>query len=192
MSPWQKYYEDTKSKPPSKLVVEALSFVNNKSKALDLGAGALVESKYLLSQGFEVVAVDQEKFPENIPNDKFKFIQSAFKDYEFPRDNFDLITAQFSLPFNGKDGFDSLWNKIMASLNPEGIFTGQLFGLNDEWNVPESELIFHSKEQVEHLLLGMEVLKLEEIDKDGKLSNGNPKHWHVFHIIARKGVNHGE
>lgn len=188
MSQWQKYYEDTKSKPSSKLLLEALSFVKNKSKALDLGAGALVESKYLLSQGFEVVAVDQEKFPEAITDVKFNFIQSTFKDYVFAKSNFDLITAQFSLPFNGKDGFDSLWNKIMVSLKPEGIFTGQLFGLNDEWNVPSSELIFHSRKQVEQLLSGMEVLKLEEIDKNSKLSNGNPKHWHVFHIIARRGI----
>lgn len=185
MSKWQGYHEDTKSKPPSKLLVEALSFVENKSKALDLGAGALVDSKYLLSLGFEVIAVDQEKFIE-IPDDKFRFVKSLFNEYEFPNNNFDLISAQFSLPFNGKEGFNILMGKLIASLKPKGIFTGQLFGLNDEWNTPESELVFHSKNQVIELLSGMEVLKLEEVDKDGKLSNGTPKHWHIFNIIARK------
>jgi tellurite methyltransferase len=97
-----------------------------------------------------------------------------------------LITAQFSLPFNGKEGFDVLWNKIVASLKPRGVFTVQLFGINDDWNVDGSKLVFHSRKEVEELLTGLEVLKLEEVDKDGKLSNRNPKHWHVFHIIARR------
>jgi len=186
MSNWQKHYEDTKSKPPSKLLLDALAFVQNKSKALDLGAGALVASKYLLSLGFEVTAVDIEQFKETIIDDKFRFIQSNFKEYEFSESNFDLITAQFSLPFNGTIGFDTLWENIISSLTPGGIFTGQLFGLNDEWNVPDSKLVFHSRQQVEYLLSGMEILKLEEIDKDGKLANGYPKHWHIFHIIARR------
>jgi len=47
-------------------------------------------------------------------------------------------------------------------------------------------LVFHSKNQVEELLSELEVLKLEEVDKDGKLANGSPKHWHIFHIIARR------
>jgi len=132
MNKWQEYYEDTKSKSPSKMLLEALPFVENKSKALDLGAGALVESKYLLSMGFDVVAVDQERFPEEITNDKFKFVQGSFKDYEFPKESFDLITAQFSLPFNGKNGFTELWNKVVASLKTNGVFVGQLLVLNDE------------------------------------------------------------
>lgn len=186
MSQWKKYYENTKNKPPSKLLLEALSFVQNKSKALDLGAGALVASKYLLSEGFEVVAVDQEKCVDMISDEQFAFIQSTFQEYEFPKNTFDFITAQFSLPFNGREGFGILWDKIVSSLTPGGVFVGQLFGLNDEWNVPDSKLVFHSSQEVEEMLFGMEVLKLEEIDKDGKLANGSPKHWHVFHIVARR------
>lgn len=186
MNKWQGYYKDTKDKPPSKFLLEALSLVENKSRALDLGAGALVESKYLLSLGFDVVAVDQERFPEQISDSKFTFVQSSFKDYQFPKDSFDLITAQFSLPFNGIEGFSELWNRIILSLKHKGIFVGQLFGENDEWNVAGSELVFHSKKEVEGLLTGLEVLKLEEVNKDNILSNGKPKHWHIFHIIVRK------
>lgn len=85
MSKWQNYYQDTKSKPPSKMLLGALSFVEDKSRALDLGAGASVESKYLLSLGFNVTAVDQEEFPEQILDNNFEFIRSSFKDYEFPK-----------------------------------------------------------------------------------------------------------
>jgi SAM-dependent methyltransferase len=186
MNKWQEYYKDTKSKPPSKLLQEALSFVEDKTDALDLGAGALVDSKYLLLNGFNVVAVDQEKFNEQIQNDKFSFIQSSFNDYEFSRAQFDLITAQFSLPFNGNDGFIELWGKIIASLKSNGIFVGQFFGQNDQWNVPGSELVFHSKKEVDNLLMGLEILKLEEVEEDSKLANKKFKHWHIFHFIVRK------
>lgn len=186
MSKWQKYYEDTKSKPPAKLLVEALSFVDNKVRALDLGSGALVDSKYLLSLGFEVVAVDQENYAEEIVDDKFRFICSSFADYQFPQDSFNLINAQFSLPFHGQDAFEMLWKRIIAALKHNGVFVGQFFGLNDEWNVDETKLIFHSKNQIESLLKGLEVLKLVEIEKDGVLANGKTKHWHTFHVIVRK------
>ena len=186
MSKWQKYYDDTKNKQPAKILVEALSFVENKNRALDLGAGALVDSGYLLSLGFEVVAVDREKFPEQIVDEKFSFVQSSYNDYEFPEDSFDLISAQFSLPFNGADGFEVLWQKIISSLKPGGVFVGQLFGLNDEWNNSETKLVFHSKKQVEDLFAGLEILKLVEIERDGKLASGEPKHWHLFNIIVRK------
>ncbi|HRH22150.1 MAG TPA: class I SAM-dependent methyltransferase [bacterium] len=186
MSKWQSYYDDTKDRQPAKILVEAVSFVANKNRALDLGAGALTDSKYLLSLGFEVVAVDQEKFSDQIDDDKFSFMQSSYQNYEFPEDSFDLINAQFSLPFNGKDGFEILWQKIILALKQDGLFVGQFFGLNDEWNTAESKLIFHSKEQVEVMLSGLEILKLVEIERDGKLASGEPKHWHLFNIIVRK------
>jgi hypothetical protein len=32
----------------------------------------------------------------------------------------------------------------------------------------------------------MEVILLDEEEKDDKTANGTPKHWHVFHFIAKK------
>ncbi|MDO8550913.1 MAG: hypothetical protein Q7S39_12285 [Ignavibacteria bacterium] len=47
-------------------------------------------------------------------------------------------------------------------------------------------MTFHTKQQVENLLSDMEIIELTEEDKDGRTANGTPKHWHVFHVIARK------
>jgi tellurite methyltransferase len=47
-------------------------------------------------------------------------------------------------------------------------------------------MTFHTKQQVEELLSNMEILELNEEDKDGKTANGALKHWHVFHVIARQ------
>ena len=54
MSHWSQYIAKTKNKSPRPLLVRALSYVKNKNKALDLGAGALNDSRYLLENGFKV------------------------------------------------------------------------------------------------------------------------------------------
>ena len=186
MNTWQEYYQNTQNRPPSKLLVEAVGFLDSKHKALDLGSGSLVDSKYLLSLGFDVVAVDKEPAPEQIIDPRFRFEQKLFRDYDFPENNFDLVNAQFSLPFHGKENFDLLVTKILNSLSPNGVFVGQLFGLRDEWNTPHSELFFCSKEKVEELFKSTQIIKLEEVDKLGRLAHGQIKQWHYYNVIAKK------
>ncbi|MEJ0021848.1 MAG: class I SAM-dependent methyltransferase [Candidatus Doudnabacteria bacterium] len=187
---WQEYYQTTKNNPTSELLVRAASFVNEKDAALDLGAGALKDSKYLLSIGFnKVVAVDQETIPEELvkplSKDRFEFVQSSFDKYNFPKDFFDLINAQFSLPFNPPETFHKVMKSIKNSLNTGGIFTGQLFGINDEWKKDEA-MTFHTKEQALDYFSDMEILEFTEVDKQGRLSNGQSKHWHFYAVIVRK------
>ena len=42
------------------------------------------------------------------------------------------------------------------------------------------------REYVEALLSPFEVEHLEEVNRPGKDAMGNPKHWHLYHIVARK------
>jgi len=42
------------------------------------------------------------------------------------------------------------------------------------------------REAAEERLLGLEVLEIVEEDVDGHVADGSPKHWHAFHILARK------
>jgi hypothetical protein len=46
-----------------------------------------------------------------------------------------------------------------------GLFTRQLFGPNDSWNLPESGMNFHSRSDVERLLRGWTLLELTEEDR---------------------------
>jgi hypothetical protein len=39
---------------------------------------------------------------------------------------------------------------------------------------------------VTRLLAGLEVELLEEEESDGVTPRGKPKHWHIFHVVARK------
>ena len=184
---WEPYHKQTDERKPSPLLVEAVAFVPNKGRVLELGAGALVDSKYLLDAGFtNVVALDIEKFGD-LPNERFSFVQDSFEEFDFPQDSFNLITAQFSLPFVAPNDFALVWKNIKNSLIVGGIFSGQLFGTHDSWN-EHGDMNFLTKEDVEKLLDGMEVIKLKEEEYDGKTAAGDTKHWHVFHVIARKSV----
>jgi len=69
-----------------------------------------------------------------------------------------------------------------------GLFTGQLFGPNDSWNLPESGMNFHERSDVERLLRGWTTLELTEEESPGKTRLGEDKHWHIFDIIARRTV----
>ncbi len=185
------YIEKTKNNPPRPLLVKALEFIQHKNNALDLGAGAFVDTKYLLKEDFKhVVALDRSALAleiyENLPKDKVDYTISTFANYDFPVETFDLINAQFSLPFNPPDSFTVMFEKLSRALATGGIFTGQFFGDRDEWNTPESGMTFHSLAAVKKLLADLETIYFEEEEKDEKPVIGAMKHWHIFHVIARR------
>lgn len=189
-SDWKKYFEQTKNKPPRSLLVEALPYVKNRKRALDLGSGALNDSIYLLKEGFEeVTAVDKEQVASEIakilPEDKFKYHIINIEDCNFSLEYYDLINAQYSLPFVNPESFERVIKDIIGSLNLDGIFTGQFFGERDEWNGDPS-MTFVTRQQAESLFSGIEIIKFEEEEKDSPTAMGDMKHWHIFHFIVRK------
>ena len=46
-------------------------------------------------------------------------------------------------------------------------------------------MAFHTRHQTETLLDGLDILCLEETERDGHAFSG-PRHWHTFDILARK------
>jgi hypothetical protein len=47
-------------------------------------------------------------------------------------------------------------------------------------------MTFVSREEALALLDGFEVEMFEEEEADSTTPRGTPKHWHIFHIVARK------
>lgn len=49
-------------------------------------------------------------------------------------------------------------------------------------------MVFLTKEEVLDLLKDFDIIKFEEIEKDGKTVLGKLKHWHIYDIIAKKRI----
>ena len=191
MTDWQTYYNQHLSRPPRPILVKAVSFCKFKDVALDLGAGTLVESKYLLDSGFnKVIAVDSSPefsdFAKNLNDAKLEIRVIPFQDLELPPNTYNLITAQYALPFYGKSDFDNFFEKLIFSLKKDGVFVGQLFGERDGWNDGKKDMAFQTKDEALALLKNLNVVEFSEEEKDGIVASGEPKHWHVFHFIATK------
>lgn len=194
---WKKYFKKHLKRKPKKQLVRALYFCANKENALDLGAGTLIESKFLIKKGFKnVVAVDNapevKKFVKNFNNKKLVYKNVSFQEYDYPKNTFDIINSQFALHLYGKKGFNAFIKKIKNSLKPNGIFVAQFLGVKDSWksNPGSATLgasyVFHTRKQALDLLSGLEILEFIEKDEDGKTALGLEKHWHIFYFIARK------
>ncbi len=186
---WSEYYNKTRNKPPRPLLVEALKHVSRKGAAIDIGAGALNDTRFLLSQGFEVDSLDKSSLIEqeasDIKSDMLHIFTCGFEDFNFISGKYDIASAMYALPFIDPKYFDPVFLKIKSSLNSDGVFCGQFFGLNDSWS-SDTKMTFHSKEQIENILTDMDIISLTEEEKDGPTAKGDIKHWHVFHVIAKK------
>ena len=187
---WAKFYTHTRERPPWPRMIRAASFVPQNGRALDLGCGAGRDTRYLLAQGFQVTAVDADANAMAIlatfPQERLRAVQSSFIDFAF--ENYDLINAHFCLPFLPREQFYAVFEKLRQALNPDGIFVGQFFGIHDQWNTPEQagKMTFLTREEALRALEGLDLIEFEEEDVDSVVADGSPKHWHVFHIIARK------
>ena len=190
---WEKFYTHTRQRPAWPRMIRAVSFVTRRERALDLGCGAGRDTRYLLEQGFSVTAVDADANAMTIlatfPQERLLAVQSSFVDFVF--ESYDLINAHYSLPFLARERFFPVFGKVRNALNSEGIFVGQFFGIHDQWNTPEraSAMTFLSREEAMQALEGLIVIEFDEEDIDSVVADGSPKHWHVFHIIARKPSN---
>jgi tellurite methyltransferase len=185
------YIEARRFDPPRPLLIKAAELAHRKAQALDVGAGALNATKYLLSAGFKhVTALDAsphaQKIAEELPRERVTFVLSRFEDFDFTENYYDLINAEFSIPFVDSAYFMPMFRKLLHSVRRGGIFTGQLFGTNDSWNVENSGMTFHTRAKVEEFFRDFELLQLEEEDHPGTTKLGEPKHWHIFHIVAAR------
>lgn len=184
---WETFYSLTKDRPPWPLLVRAVSLLPRKERALDLGAGAGRDTHYLLEQGFQVTAVDSDPHAvamlRSLQAGNLRVVQASFEEFAF--ETYDLINAQFALPFVSPRRFREVFERVKRALKPGGMFVGQFFGIHDQWNTPEHEMTFLTREQAEEVLQDLDIIELNEEEVDGHVADGSPKHWHTFHIIAR-------
>lgn len=167
--------------------------VTRKPVAVDLGCGEGRDALEMLRRGWRVVAIDGHESAFDWMRKRPGLLEHA--DLEARLDSFEtcsipeclLLNASFSLPFCHPDAFDALWTVIRAAIRPGGRFAGQFFGERDSWaTIPDRS--HHTRVQVERMLLGWEVELFQEEEKDSTDAQGVDKHWHVFHVVARRAL----
>lgn len=193
---WQEYYAATQARPPRDTLLKALEVVPNDGRAIDLGCGCGHDTIAMLKHGLRVTAIDatQEATGRTVKqaqqqhlNERLQTFTRPFERVEFG--TYHLINASFSLPFCAVEDFPALWQTIRNALLPGGVFSGQLFGVNDQWASEPGHLsrVFLTRDQVDELTAGLERLHFAEEERDGLTAVGNPHHWHVFHMVLRRG-----
>lgn len=110
-SPWGTYYERTKHLPPQESLIEAEELVIQKDAALDIGGGALRDTRHILAQGWKQITVlDQEiqvaELAAELNDSRILCVTQNFESYPFPQNEYDLVNAQYALPFIHPTHFD--------------------------------------------------------------------------------------
>ena len=194
---WSRYYDAAASGPPRETLLLALDRFDAEGpaarRAVDLGCGEGRDTAEMLRRGWHVLAIDAEaeavrrlESRADIPAEARRRLTTRVARFEQARwPEAHLVNASFALPFCPPPFFATLWKRRVASLPPGGRFSGQLFGDRDAW-AANPELSFQTRAEVEVLLRPFEVERLDEIEEDGTVATGEPKHWHLFHVVARK------
>jgi tellurite methyltransferase len=189
---WDEYYKKIKGRAARQLLLDVLKQFPPQTSlhAIDLGCGDGTESAVLLERGWNVLAIDGEPAAikhllERVPVENQVRLQTQIAKFsEVVLSPVDLIHASLSIPFCEPENFSALWDKIMNATQLGGRFAGQFFGVRDSWAV-NTDMTFHTEDQVRALLDKFEIESFHEQDEDGTATSG-PKHWHVFTVIARK------
>lgn len=194
---WPSYYQKTGDRPPRETLLFALDQFDAESVAaprlaVDLGCGSGRDTIELLRRGWRVLAIDAEPAAiekltgrDDLPVDVELTGQVArFADASWPQ--CDLINSSFALPLMPPDEFATVWPRITASLKPGGRIACQLFGPRDSWADREG-MSFHDRAAVDGMLAELDVEMCREEEDDSTTVRGEAKHWHIFHIVARKG-----
>lgn len=185
---WHNYLVATVDKPPSPTLDRLVPHLLANGDAIDLGCGGGRSTRLLLDHGMRVTAVDaveeaiqmvSKRLPDDAP---VELVHSSFQDLKMG--SYDVVIAIYSLFFLPPKEYEIFWPRVVAAVRPRGLFAGEFLGPNDDWR--DRDYTLHSKEDVEKLFEGFDIIDFQEEEEDGETAVGDTKHWHVFHVIARK------
>jgi tellurite methyltransferase len=191
---WAAYYDKLRDRPPRRTLLTALANFGPAppdALAVDLGCGDGRDTIELQRRGWRVVAIDAE--PQALrrlqerplpPGSELLPIVARFEDVPLPL-GVKLVNSSFAMPLCEPEAFRRLWRRIRDALPAGGRFSGQWFGSRDSW-VGRPGITFVSRDEALALLAGFELEMFEEEEADSVTPRGNPKRWHIFHIVARK------
>lgn len=189
---WTRYYDEYEHREPRAMLYDVLgSFDPGEHLAVDLGCGHGVDTLAMLEHGWSVVAIDAEE--EAIRRlrrrvgptltERLRTTASRMEDVEIP--SADLVWASFSLFFCHPDRFPDVLARIEAAIPEGGRFAGQLLGDRDTWASRADRTAFSARDARALFDQAYVVERFDEEEDDEEDEEGS-KHWHVFHVVARR------
>ena len=194
---WEFYYARTGQRPPRRTLLFALDRFDAEPVsledrfAIDLGCGNGRDTIEMLRRGWPVLAVDQEPKaidgllarPDLPDGCRLETLVSRFEDVSLPPA--DLIDSGFALPLMPQAVFPDVWARLLHALKPGGRISCQLYGERDSW-FGDATISFFTRQEAEAMLATLDVEMFEEEESDSTTPRGKTKHWHIFHIVARR------
>ena len=186
---WSAYNDAQAGRQPRPLCRQVLGHAGpgDGRRAVDLGCGSGIETAAMLEAGWRVFATDVDPATPTRVADlvgreaPVEVVVASFEEVRLPRA--DLVYAGYALPFVPSSHFPDVWRAVREALRPGGWLAVDLLGDRDSW-VGQRSMTFLDRGTLDGLVQGLDVVSLEEEDEDGRSFSG-PKHWHVFHLLAR-------
>jgi tellurite methyltransferase len=195
---WPDYYAVTAERPAWGNVVQAAASFPELPPdapprlAVDLGCGAGRDTRELLRRGWRVIAVDLT--PEGIERlvaltpevDRPRLSTHVADVGDFPIPPCDLVNANLILPFLPAQACAATWRRIRGALPPGGRFSGMLFGDRDQSASEEPDMTCPPTEVILEHLDGFVIERWDEREEDGRTALGEPHHFHLIEVVARR------
>ncbi|MET8862804.1 class I SAM-dependent methyltransferase [Nonomuraea sp. NPDC004580] len=176
---------------PNSLVAEALDIVRAPSgRALDIGAGPLNDTSYLLQAGLEVEAVDTDPYTLTLAaemNDpRLTVVHADVRDVTIAPAAYRLVVAIHLFPFLPRADLGQVAHAITDGLCGGGVLCCTFLGREDSWARTRPHMTFMSAAQVLRAFPHLRLVTLREERYDGLTAARQPKRWHVFRCLFRK------
>lgn len=186
MDKWGNYHQMVGEKPNALVAGVLKDYVRGRSAALDLGAGNLRDSKFLLNAGFKrVVAVDKSEESRFFSTPKIELHIMAIEDYEPPADTFNFVFSCNTLFFVRTSQMKRLFERVLKGLRRGGVFACNLLEEKDEWVTEGAPVSGFSETSLAFLCDGFEVIATREVEYEDDHFTP-PKFWHQRIVALRK------
>ena len=185
-------YQKRAGKGPNSLVLHALDFVLERSASLDLGAGNLRDSRFLLKQGFErVVAVDGSETSRKFASAGIELHIARIEEWEPELRAYDFAFSCNTLFFLSHAQVAKVFQSVSKSLRSGGIFACNVLGEKDGWVLRGERVSYYTEETLLALCADFELIGTGESKILGsslatRTTPRVPKFWHQRNPIVRK------
>lgn len=189
---WEKFVDATKDRRPNSYIVDAVRIFKLKpGKALDIGCGPGVDSKYLGQLGFHVTAFDSEPESARVAREitaglPVTILEERIEDFIFDEAGYDFIIAWRSIPFVEKSKAKEILLEIQKNLRPRGVCVVALFGPEDGWAKDRNDMSFFSLGELKEIWSSMDFVRVFEERAESNLVTGGTKFFHKIDCIVQK------